>query len=110
MVENVVKYYLRDEKKILLSDWYICPQYCAIGQCYFEHRVISQMEPDHFQAYLVVANIFTELVKKQQWQLLGGKPDPQVFAHLLFVQFYCILLTYYYPSLKIKLSTNARKK
>ena len=36
--------------------------------------------------------------------MLGGKPDPQVLVHLLFCS--SIVLTYYYPSLKIKLSTN----
>ena len=38
----------------------------------FDSNIIVTMlshkwtEPDHFQTYLVVANIFTELVKKQQ--------------------------------------------
>ena len=38
-----------------------------------------QMEPDYFLAYLVVAKIFTDLVKKTAMTVARGKPDPQVF-------------------------------
>ena len=41
--------------------------------------VNRQMEPDYFQAYLVVAKIFTDLVKKTAMTVARGKPDPQVF-------------------------------
>ena len=38
------------------------------------------MEPDYFLAYLVVAKIFTDLVKKTAMTAVArGKPDPQVF-------------------------------
>ena len=37
------------------------------------------MEPDYFQACLVVAKIFTDLVKKTAMTVARGKPDPQVF-------------------------------
>ena len=47
------------------------------------------MEPVYFQANYVVKNIFTELLKITTETVVKGKPDPQVLAHLLFVQFYC---------------------
>ena len=37
------------------------------------------MEPDYFQAYLVVAKTLTDLVKKTAMTVARGKSYPQVF-------------------------------